>query len=392
MRKKLESEKADNTSYNSAVRLTMTNSLSLSEAETQKRLKSKEAFVVRFKMPENEIVSFHDEIRNDIKVNTSTLDDKVLFKSDGLPTYHMANVVDDYLMKISHVIRGEEWLPSLALHVMLYRALGWENEMPKFAHLPLLLKPTGNGKLSKRDGDKLGFPVFPLEWKSPEGDISSGYKETGYFAESFVNMLALLGWNPGTEQEIFSMAELIQAFDLTKVGKAGARFDVEKAKWFNQQYLRAKDNAEIANLFNEQILKTKGIDKDINFTIKVCSLVKERANFISDLWLQASFFYIAPTEFDKKIIKKKWKESTPDLLTKVSDLLNGLDDFSKTNIETEFKSYLEKNEIGFGQIMNVLRLALVGGPMGPDMFEIIYLLGKSEVAERIKFALENIKK
>jgi len=294
-------------------------------------------------------------------------------------------------MKISHVIRGEEWLPSLPLHVLLYKALGWETNMPEFAHLPLLLKPTGNGKLSKRDGDKMGFPVFPLFWKSPKGDTATGYREEGYFSDAFVNMLALLGWNPGTEQEIFTMQELIDLFDISRVNKSGAKFDPEKAKWFNHQYLQKKSDKEIAELFNNELIQ-KNITADINYTEKVISLIKERVSFIKEIWGQASFFYQKPQEYDKKVVKKRWKEGMSDKLNQIITILNDINDFNRNKIHDEVVKFIETNEFNMGQIMNSIRLSLVGGAKGPDLFTIIEMLGKQETIERIKTAIEIIKK
>ena len=392
LRKKLETEKALNKSYSAGNRNSMSNSLTLPDEVVQQKLTSGEPYVIRFKMPENEDVNFTDIIRGDVVVNTSTLDDKVLFKSDGMPTYHLANIVDDYLMKISHVIRGEEWLPSLPLHVLLYKALGWENDMPQFAHMPLTLKPDGKGKLSKRDGDRLGFPVFPLEWKNPQtGEISSGYRESGYFPEAFINILAFLGWNPGTEQEIFSMEELIQAFSLERVGKAGSRFDPEKAKWYNHQYLIKKEDKELANLF-QPLLIEKGVHAEIQFVTKVVGLIKERANFVKDFWDQSFFFFGAPVEYDAKMVKKRWKENTPTILTSLIQDLKTIQDFNVVNMEAVIKSFLEKNELGMGQVMTALRLTLVGSGMGPGVMEIMELLGKEEVIRRIVKGIETIKK
>ncbi len=375
--------------YDSSVRDKLNNSITLSEKETHKLIDSGTPYVIRFKMPVNEELTLNDIIRGEIKINTSTLDDKILFKSDGMPTYHLANIVDDHLMEISHVIRGEEWLPSLPLHVLLYKAFLWEKEMPEFAHLPLLLKPAGNGKLSKRDGDKLGFPVFPLYWKSPSGEEFRGYRENGYFADAFVNMLAFLGWNPGSEKEIFSMTELIEAFTFEKVGKSGSKFDPEKAKWFNHQYIQTKDNSELAELFIP-ILKEKSIDAEISYITEVVGLVKERVSFVNELWEQSNFFFNAPTEYDQKVIRKKWKENTPEILTGLKEMLSTITEFEKDNIETKFKAYLEKNEIGFGQVMNVLRLTLVGSNSGPDLFSIMSLIGKQETINRIETGINLI--
>ncbi len=388
IRKQYETEKKT-FAYDSSVRDKLNNSIILSEKETYKLINSETPYVIRFKMPVNEELILNDIIRGEIKINTSTLDDKILFKSDGMPTYHLANIVDDHLMEISHVIRGEEWLPSLPLHVLLYKAFLWEKEMPEFAHLPLLLKPVGNGKLSKRDGDKLGFPVFPLYWKSPSGEEFRGYREDGYFADAFINMLVFLGWNPGGEKEIFSMNELIEAFTFERVGKSGSKFDPEKAKWFNNQYIQTKDNSELAKLFIP-ILKQKGIDAEILHVTKIVGLVKERVSFVNELWEQSYFFFNAPTEYDQKVIKKKWKENTPEILTGVKEMLSTITVFEKDNIEPEFKAYLEKNEIGFGQVMNALRLTLVGNNSGPDLFTIISLIGKQETINRIETGINLI--
>ncbi|MBI9057778.1 MAG: glutamate--tRNA ligase [Labilibaculum sp.] len=379
--------------YNNATRGNLNNSLALSADEVKVKLEAGEAYVVRFKMPVNEELHLDDEIRGHVVFNSSALDDKVLFKSDGMPTYHLANVVDDYLMKISHVIRGEEWLPSMPLHVLLYKSLGWEADMPKFAHLPLILKPVGKGKLSKRDGDKLGFPVFPLEWTDPKTqDIASGYREGGYFPEAFVNMLAFLGWNPGTEQEIFSMEELSQAFSLERVGKSGSKFDPEKTKWFNRQYLVNKSDEEIGSLFAEEVLKSKGIESDQETVNRVCGMVKDRVDFVSELWDQVNFFFEAPAEFDKKTVKKGWKEDTPALMTELKGILEGIEDFSSANSEGIVKEWITAKEIGFGKVMNPFRLAMVGAGKGPHMFDIIEILGKEESIARLDYAIENIKK
>lgn len=391
LRKELEAAKAKNTSYSAQVRMRMKNSLTLSKEEVEKKLAGNEPYVIRFKMPENEELKVHDIIREWVTVNTSTLDDKVLFKSDGMPTYHLANVVDDYLMKISHVIRGEEWLPSLPLHVLLYRAFGWEKEMPEFAHLPLLLKPDGKGKLSKRDGDRLGFPVFPLQWLDPKsGEISSGYRESGYFPQAFVNMLALLGWNPGTEQEVFSMKELEDIFSIEKVHKAGSRFDLEKAKWFNQQYLRMQDDEELAKLFIP-VLDEKGVKCSFDYVVKVCHVIKERVNFVKELWDNGYFFFQAPQTYDPATIKKRWKADSPSDLTELGKRLSTLADFNHEEIEKTVHLFLEEKQLGKGIVMNALRLALVGKGIGPDMVTMMVLLGKEEVLARIETAVSLIK-
>ncbi|PLX01164.1 MAG: glutamate--tRNA ligase [Marinilabiliales bacterium] len=390
MRKKLEEEKAANTSYNPSIRLQMRNSLSMSKQEVVQLIENGTPYVIRFKTPENETIEMNDLVRGNVKFHSSTLDDKVLYKSDGMPTYHLANVVDDYLMKISHVIRGEEWLPSLPLHVQLYDALGWKNEMPEFAHLPLLLKPSGNGKLSKRDGDKLGFPVFPMQWTDPKsGDISAGYKEDGYFPEAFINMLALLGWNPGTEQELFSMDELMDEFSIEKVSKSGARFDPQKARWFNHAYMQKKENSFLAKEL-ETILEQKAVKNNQLDLEKICSMVKERAELIPELWDQSFFFFEAPEEYDEKFLKKKWKDNTSEIIKNVADVLNGIESFQKEEIEKQIKDHLEKQELGFGQVMPHLRVAIVGKPMGPDMFDILSIIGKEESLKRISAILNRV--
>lgn len=388
IRTRFEAEKKT-FAYDQSLRGTLNNSLSLSETETKKKIDSGESYVVRFKMPENIEVETVDLIRGQVKFNTSTLDDKVIFKSDGLPTYHLANVVDDHEMKITHVIRGEEWLPSVPLHIMLYKALGWEDTMPKFAHLPLILKPSGKGKLSKRDGDKDGFPVFPLEWKSPEGEISSGYREAGYFSDALANFLALLGWNPGTEQEIFTIQELINSFTIERVNKSGARFDPEKAKWFNQQYLKTKSDAELTKLY-QPILQSKGINAKDEFVEKVVAQVKERATFVSDFWEQSSYFFVAPENYDEKTAQKFWKEETPKLVKDCHEILENVEPFTSNTAEEEIKKYIEKNELGYGKIMNPLRLAIVGAGKGPHLFDIMEMIGKAETLKRIETALNTI--
>ncbi|MBI4649228.1 MAG: glutamate--tRNA ligase [Bacteroidia bacterium] len=390
MRKYLEERHAANTSYNTSVRMKMKNSLTLSQNEVEQRISSGAPYVIRFKIPENEDIEVYDIIRGNIVFNTAVLDDKILYKSDGMPTYHLANVVDDYLMEISHVIRGEEWLSSLPLHVLLYRGFGWQERMPQFAHLPLILKPEGAGKLSKRDGDKLGFPVFPLEWKETEtGEIFSGYRESGYLSEAVINLLAFLGWNPGAEQEIFSMEELIKSFSFDRVIKSGARFDPEKAKWFNHQYIMKMDNKRLSDLFMPY-LTTKGIEAESIFVENVCGLVKERANFIMDIWKHSHFFFHAPEEYDKEVIKKRWKEDSPVQLQKIIELLQKTTPFEREVIERNIKDFISSNSLNFGQIMIALRLCLVGSSMGPELFDIMPLLGKDEVIRRIEVGINKI--
>ncbi|MEN8857146.1 MAG: glutamate--tRNA ligase [Flavobacteriaceae bacterium] len=368
--------------YNWHNREKLNNSVSLSKEETMAKIGAGENYVIRFKSPQDETLVLEDEIRGTIKIDTNTLDDKILFKSDGMPTYHLANIVDDHLMEISHVIRGEEWLPSMPLHVLLYRAFGWE--APKFAHLPLILKPVGKGKLSKRDGDKLGFPVFPLEYTNEEtGDVSRGYKEDGYFSDAFINMLSLLGWNPGTEQEIFSLDELIEAFDLSRVSKSGAKFNPDKTNWFNQQYLQQKSNSELAELYLD-ILNGKKIDTDITYVEKVVSLIKKRAVFVKDFWELSDYFFETPVKYDEKASKKQLKEDTSEILSEVSSVIESVDDFSSLTIETKVKEWITSKEISFGKVMQPLRLSLVGAMKGPHIFDIIEMIGKEETLHRIK--------
>jgi len=377
-----------NWQYNHITRSTMKNSLTLPADEVQKKLENGDPYVIRIKLPRNHEVKLEDEIRGWVSVNTNNMDDKVLFKSDGMPTYHLANIVDDHAMKITHVIRGEEWLPSAPLHVLLYEYLGWD--CPRFAHLPLLLKPDGNGKLSKRDGDRLGFPVFPLEWKSPEtGEVSSGYREGGFFAESFTNMLAFLGWNPGTNQEIFSLDELVNAFSLQKVGKAGARFDFEKAKWFNQQYLRTYADKDLAQMVRPE-METKGWNTSDQNLEKIVGMMKERATFTKDLLAEASFFFEAPTSYDAKTQKKKWKEDSSSILGELSERFASVQEFTSAALESIFKQYLEEKEYGFGKVGPIFRLAITGVGMGPSVFDVLEIIGKEATLERIKTACSQL--
>ena len=383
-----ESEKQANTFiYNASVRDKLNNSISLGEPDWKNRLRRGDPYVIRYRMHENEDIHFDDMIRGHIVVNSGTLDDKVLFKSDGMPTYHLAHLVDDHLMEISHVIRGEEWLPSLPLHVMLYRSFGWDP--PLFAHLPLLLKPDGKGKLSKRDGDKMGFPVFPLYW--PYGETAKGYREGGYYHEAFVNMLALLGWNPGTEQELFSMEELIEAFSVDRVGKSGSRFDPEKAKWFNHQYLQKRSNKQLAIEFRE-VLRAKGFFIDIVELETLVGLVKERVSFVSDIWDQTDFFFKAPETYDPEVIKKRWKDDTSGSLTELSAVLGNIVDFSSASTELIVKDWIEKKGYNTGAVMNALRLVIVGASRGPHIFDIIEWIGKEETLRRIGKGLSVIGK
>ena len=390
MRERMKAAGVPSPQYNTATRSTMQNSLALSEDEVNKRMKAGDEYVIRIKMPRNEEVKLNDIIRGWVVVNTNNMDDKVIFKSDGMPTYHLANVVDDYLMKITHVIRGEEWLPSAPLHVLMYKYLGWEDVMPQFAHLPLILKPDGNGKLSKRDGDRLGFPVFPTQWMNPETkEISSGYRESGYISEAFINMLSFLGWNLGTTQEIFSMEELIEAFSLERVGKAGAKFDFDKTRWFNQQYLRAKTKEDLTQDL-QIILKENGVEANDNFVATVCEQLKERSTFVKDMWEEGKYYFESPISYDEKTIRKKWKEDTPKYLSELKDRLAGLSDFSSESVEIEFKKYLEENELAMGMLLPTFRVSLTGLGMGPSLFDIASLLGKEETIQRMETALEKI--
>lgn len=370
-----------NWQYNAVTRSSMKNSLSLSKEEVETRLANGDPYTIRIKMPRNVDIKFEDEIRGWVTVNTNNLDDKVLVKETGVPTYHLANIIDDHLMDISHVIRGEEWLPSAPLHVLLYESFGWD--APKFAHLPLILRPDGKGKLSKRDGDKLGFPVFPIDWLSAEGEKYSGYKENGYLDSAFINMLALLGWNPGDNRELFTLAELEENFSLARVGKSGARFDPDKTKWFNQQYLRAKTNEELAELLTP-LLSAKGIDKSKDYASQVCGLMKERATFIEDILNDGDYFFNNIESYDEKTVKKKWKEDTPAIMEELTVLLSEISTFNKEEIETVFSAYLNKNEYGFGKVGPGFRLLVTGKGMGPSMFEICETLGKDIVIERMK--------
>ena len=381
-----------NFQYDASTRLSMRNSLTLSKEDVNELINNGSQYVVRFKIEPNEDVHVNDIIRGEVIINSSILDDKVLFKSsDQLPTYHLANIVDDHLMEISHVIRGEEWLPSAPLHVLLYRAFGWEDTMPKFAHLPLLLKPDGNGKLSKRDGDRLGFPVFPLEWHDPKsGEVSSGYRESGYLPEAVINFLALLGWNPGTNQEILSMDELIQLFDLTHCSKAGAKFDFEKAKWFNHEYILHADNRELAEMFIP-IVKGNGIDAPMEKLVTVVGMMKDRVSFMKDLWDTCKFFFVAPETYDEKTTKKRWKEDSPEMMLELAAVLENIDDFSLENQEKIVMKWIEDKGYHLGNIMNAFRLTLVGEGKGPHMFDISSVLGKEETLKRIYRAVEVLK-
>ena len=387
----LEAKRAEiqNFQYDARTRGEMNNSLTLPKEEVERRIADGEQYVVRFKVEPGIDVHIDDMIRGHVVIKSDILDDKVLYKSaDELPTYHLANIVDDHLMEITHVIRGEEWLPSAPLHVLLYRAFGWEDTMPTFAHLPLLLKPEGKGKLSKRDGDRLGFPVFPLEWHDPKtGDVSSGYRESGYFPEAVVNFLALLGWNPGTEQELFTLDELVEAFDIHKCSKAGARFDYQKGIWFNHEYMLKKSNEEVANLF-APIVANNGVDETMERITKVVAMMKDRVNFVKELWPLCSFFFIAPTEYDEKTVKKRWKADSAKVMSELADVLEGIDDFSVEGQEPVVMKWVEEKGYKLGDVMNAFRLTLVGIGKGPGMFDISAFLGKEETLRRMDNALQ----
>lgn len=374
-----------NWQYNTVTRTSLKNSLTLSADEVAKRLENGDPYVIRMKMPRNVDVRFEDLIRGWVVVNTNNLDDKVLFKSDGMPTYHLANIVDDHLMEISHVIRGEEWLPSAPLHILLYEAFGWE--APRFAHLPLLLRPDGNGKLSKRDGDRLGFPVFPTDWMSAEGEKYTGYRESGYFPEAFVNMLAFLGWNPGTTQELFTIEELAEIFTLERVGKAGAKFDADKTRWFQQQYLRNTPNDKLGEMLAELLDN----EYDAEYLAKVAGLMKERATFVKDILSEGAYLIHRPETFDEQTIAKKWKADSEELMKEWNDRLKSLSDFSSSSIEIAFKSFLEAKNLGIGAALPLFRLLITGASMGPSMFEIASFLGKQECIDRMYEGLEYIK-
>ncbi|BEG62543.1 glutamate--tRNA ligase [Coprobacter fastidiosus] len=378
-----------NFQYDASTRMQMRNSLTLPKEEIDRLIAEGKQYVVRFKVEPGEDVHVNDLIRGEVIINSSILDDKVLYKSaDNLPTYHLANIVDDHLMEISHVIRGEEWLPSAPLHVLLYRAFGWKDSMPEFAHLSLLLKPDGNGKLSKRDGDRLGFPVFPLEWHDPKtGEVSSGYREAGYLPEAVINFLALLGWNPGNDQEILSMDDLIKLFSLEKCSKNGAKFDFEKGKWFNHKYIQNKSNEELTELFLP-ILQEKGISADPAKTAKIIGLVKDRISFVKELWAQTSYFFIAPESYEEKSVKKRWKEDTPEQMKELIEILENITDFASEDTEKIVLGWITENNYHMGNVMNAFRLAVVGECKGPHMFDITTILGKEETIKRIKKAIE----
>lgn len=381
-----------NFQYDARTRGMMRNSLSLPPEEVEELMSDGVQYVVRFKVQPGQTVRIDDIIRGVVEIKSDVVDDKVIYKSaDELPTYHLANIVDDHLMEITHVIRGEEWLPSSPLHVLLYQALGWSSTMPRFAHLPLLLKPEGKGKLSKRDGDRLGFPVFPLEWRDPKtGDYSMGYRENGYFPEAVVNFLALLGWNPGTEQELFKLDKLVGVFDLSKCSKSGARFDYQKCIWFNHEYMLGKSNEEVAELF-APIVAGNGVDEPMERIVQVVSMMKDRVNFVKELWPLCSFFFLPPTEYDEKTVRKRWKADSAQVMSELAEVLDGLDDFSIEHQESEVMAWVERKGYKLGDVMNAFRLALVGIGKGPGMFDISAFLGKEETLRRLRRAIEVLK-
>jgi len=388
MRERLKRAKVPNPQYNAAIRMTMRNSLTMSADEVQAKLDAGDPYTIRVKMPRNEEVRFKDIIRGWVQVNTSSLDDKVLFKSDGMPTYHLANIVDDYTMKITHVIRGEEWLPSAPLHVLLYRFFGWEDVRPEFAHLPLILRPDGNGKLSKRDGDRLGFPVFPLEWKDPStGEISSGYREKGFFPEAFINMLAFLGWNPGTEQELFTMDQLVESFKLERVGKSGSKFDADKTRWYNQQYLRSKANEELVDLLIPH-LESASIRYTKETLPAYVELMKERAVFVVDM-LEGRYLFERPDSYDEQTISKKWKENSGEIITDITNRFEA-SSFEPDALNEIFSAYLKEKELGMGAVLPLLRVLLSGKGAGPSLFDIMAFLGKEESVSRLREGVRSL--
>lgn len=377
-----------NWQYNTVTRSSMKNSLSLPADEVQRRLDNGDPYVIRIKMPRNEDVRFEDMIRGWVTVNTNNLDDKVLFKSDGMPTYHLANIVDDHTMEISHVIRGEEWLPSAPMHIMLYRAFGWEP--PTFAHLPLILKPDGKGKLSKRDGDRLGFPVFPLDWKNSDGDVYPGYREDGYYPEAVINVLAFMGWNPGTNQEIFSLEELCEAFDISRVSKSGAKFDVDKTKWYQHQYLMTKSNEQLAQELKQLLEKENRTMPTDAQLLAICGMMKERATFVKDIIKDGHYFFATPDAYDFSVIKKRWKENTTAIMTEWKQVLEGLSSFDAKTVDDAFHQFVEKQGVGIGQVLSPFRYLVTASAAGPSMFEISEFLGKEECLKRMELGLQSI--
>lgn len=390
MRERLKEAGGNSQQYDTSTRLSMKNSLTISKEEVNKKISSGEHYVIRFKTMAGEHVNLNDLIRGEVVVESSLVDDKVLMKSDGMPTYHLANVVDDYLMKITHVIRGEEWLPSAPLHVLLYKSFGWEREMPRFAHLPLLLKPDGNGKLSKRAADQMGFPIFPLNWTDPStGEKAKGFKETGYLPDALINFLAFLGWNPGTTQEIFSMKELVDAFSIERIGKAGAKFDIHKAQWFNQQYLKSKSDSELSKFLLDS-LKGEHISCSQEKAEKICHVMKERVTFPEEFWSHGKFFFLAPTQFDESVVSKKWNSDAVKVLSTFANEVKSSSSLTGEVAKAKLEEVAIKLGIGSGKIMQALRVSLTGGASGPDLMMTMEIIGAKETAERIEFAIKNI--
>ena len=390
MKERLKAARVVSPQYNVITRTQMKNSLTLSKEDVAKRLEAGDPYTIRFMMPRKEEIRFQDLIRGWVKVNSHEIDDKVLVKSDGMPTYHLANIVDDHLMKITHVIRGEEWLPSAPLHVMLYRALGWGDDMPEFAHLPLLMKPDGNGKLSKRDGDKLGFPVFPLNWQAAENEVWSGFKEEGYLPEALLNFLSLLGWNPGDAQEMFSKEELIEAFSLERVVKSGTKFDIDKARWFNQEYIKALPKEQLGEALLE-VLKENGIECSLEKAADVCGALKGRVTYPNEFWSDGKYFFVRPTSYDEKVVRKKWTTTAVGVLTAYAELLPTIADFNGENAKDALAKLLEDEGVGMGQVMQALRVAVSGKGNGPDIVDILGVLGAEELSARILEAIDALK-
>ncbi|MGB3183159.1 MAG: glutamate--tRNA ligase [Cyclobacteriaceae bacterium] len=390
MRERLKEAKVAQPQYNAITRTTMKNSLTLSDEEVKQRIAAGESYVVRLKVPKKEEIRLNDMIRGWVVVHSTAIDDKVLMKSDGLPTYHLANVVDDHMMGITHVIRGEEWLPSAPLHVLLYRFLGWEDSMPQFAHLPLILKPDGNGKLSKRDAEKHGFPIFPIDWTDPSsGEESDGFREFGFLPEAAINFLAFLGWNPGTEQELFSLDDLVKEFSIERIGKSGTKFDIDKAKWFNEQYIKVKSGEELADYLQNSLQK-EGIEASRERVVRVCEIMRERVTFPGQFWTDARFMFIAPDSYDEKVVRKKWTDEAVRALTAYKEALAGVDNLTPETAKSTLTETLEKNNIKMGQVMQAVRLAITGTGAGPDLMDIISILGKDEVIDRIDNALTRL--
>ncbi|MFT6034851.1 MAG: glutamyl-tRNA synthetase [Marivirga sp.] len=391
MRERLKAARVATPQYNAITRMQMKNSLTLTEEEVKAKIAAGEPYVIRIKVPRKEEIRLNDLVRGWVMVHSSQMDDKVLMKSDGMPTYHLANVVDDHLMEITHVIRGEEWLPSAPLHVLLYKFLGWEDSMPSFAHLPLLLKPDGNGKLSKRDADKHGFPIFPLEWTDPSsGEKIEGFKQQGYLPDAFLNFLAFLGWNPGDERELFSREALAEAFSIERIGKSGTKFDINKANWFNEQYIKNKSGEELGTLL-AAILETEGIDSTEEQRIRIAHALKERITFPHELWTEGKYFFQRPTSYDEKVINKKWNAEVALVLAKYARAISEVDHLDANIAKSSLMDVLEQEGMGMGKVMQSLRVSITGEGNGPDLMDIIEILGKKEITERIELALRSLK-